>query len=143
MQTISRKTAEQIHQIGRRYADHISVEAAWDAAIADGYNLDWRWWEHLALFGAGYKGREYHVRRYRRWGQPNIDESGYIERSYNHADNTPERGVSMATREWEATYTGLMMLAAGNRPVVRLWGVEVGCGGDGEPVIVPVSAPQR
>ena len=133
---VSAEFAKKWFNLGRQYQNCGSRRAAIDKAIWDGHQIDC--WEKAAAFGAGQQGMKFEIKRWRRYGDIPTDREGWAAPSVNRADNNLEHGVSVATKEWEATWTGLHMRAAGTRKLVRFWGLQVGWGSDGEPVVLPV-----
>ena len=132
---VSVEFAKKWFDLGRQYQNCGSRRAAIDKAIWDGHQIDC--WEKAAAFGAGQQGIEFEIRRWRRYGDIPTDREGWAAPSINHADNEAERGVSVATREWERSIRGQFARCRA-RKLVRFWGLQVGWGSDGEPVVLPV-----
>ena len=130
---VSEKWAKKWYDLGTQYQDHSSRRSAIRAAIDDGHDIGC--WEAAAAFGAGYLGYEWQVQTWQRYGDIPIGYDGYAAPSMNHADNSPELGVSVAAGGWENSILREYVI---DRPIVTFRGIQVGHGGDGEPVVLPV-----
>lgn len=80
---------------------------------------------------------------YYRIGEPLMDASGYFYRpSYNFADERFEDGVSVVTDGWLNSLKSVFWNAADrckSKGIYSFRGIEIGRGGDDEPVVYPVS----
>lgn len=93
-------------------------------------------WEYGALLHAGFAGYIFDIIDCVRYGDIPVDYDGYPVQSMNYADNELERGVSIASPDWEKTISAMFIKS--DRPIINFKGIVVGYGSDGEPVVVPV-----
>lgn len=136
MQMVNAKYARKWYDIGTQYNDYTSNREAIKAAYSDGHTIDC--WESAAAFNAGRTGLPFAIKTWKRFGPIPVGSDGYVMPSHNFKDDEPERGVSVADEEWEASFAGQISKARQVREAVYFEGLQVGYGSDGEPVVLPI-----
>ena len=129
---VSEKYARKYYELGKKWGTY---DKYFEEATEEAMNMDG--WEAMAAFKAGARGYEFKIEEWERYGEMRVANDGYVNRSWNYADNTPEDGVSVATPEWEKTISG-MFIIAGAEKKIKVRGIQVGIGSDGEPAILPI-----
>lgn len=105
-------------------------------------------WEYVGL-GSEYPDWEIgEIKTYYRIGEPAIDRDGRYANSYNHADDRPEAGVSVATIGWLHSFKSVFFSsddeAIKRRGVYKIVGFELpNLGGDDEILIRPMDWAER
>lgn len=112
------------------------------------YNDDLQLWElesHAVEFiKMGYNGETPEEKVYYRIGEPKINHySGTYYDSHNFATDAKENGISVVTAEWLHSVKSVFFGAHTEevlkaRGVYKIRGIEIGKGGDGEPLIYAV-----
>lgn len=83
-----------------------------------------------------------------RIGEPRLSEGNSYYHSFNFADSRPEAGVSVVTEEWLHSLKSVFFGAHDNeklrcRGIYKIKGVQIGFGGDDEPVIYPTDFAEK
>lgn len=136
---VSKEFAEKWYNIGLKYKDEINVKAAIKAAIDGGNEIDC--WEACAAFRAGYKNYKFEIITYERYGDVGVGTDGYAIPSKNYMTNEYEDGVSVIDDEWAASVRGQVSIIeykAEKAKKIKVSGLHVGFGSDGEIVILPI-----
>ncbi len=117
-----------------------------DAAVKEMIYADelqlWELDSHAVEFiKMGYNGETPEEKVYYRIGEPRINHyNGTYYDSHNFADDTQENGISVVTTEWLHSVKSVFFGALtdeilNSRGVYKIRGIEIGKGGDGEPLI--------
>jgi hypothetical protein len=134
---VSKAFAEKWYNIGLGYQDEINVKSAIRTAIDHGNEIDC--WEACAAFRAGYKKYKFEILTYERFGDVGIGIDGYAIPSKNYMTNEYEDGVSVIDNDWATSIRGqVSIIEYGKTKKVKVSGLHVGYGSDGEIVILPV-----
>lgn len=113
------------------------------------YNDEFEMWEidsnAIEFVKMGYEGRTLpEEKTYYRIGEPRINHyNGTYYNSHNFADDKQESGISVVTTEWLQSLKSVFFGAHNDdtlkaRGIYKIRGIQIGIGGDGEPLIYAV-----
>jgi hypothetical protein len=138
----STQTVKKLFEFGNEcYEGGINDYAVLDKLNAMGFTDDISW--HLVAAGMKYGDRITTIEEkwWYRIGAPRICEEGdYYYCSFNFAEEKSEMGISVATSEWLESFKAIFFGAHDdeklkNRGIYKIKGIQIGFGGDDEPVI--------
>ena len=134
---VSENFARKWYNIGVEYANTgLTVKDAILSAYDDGKG-EVSCWESASAFRAGLNNIPFEIKQWTRYGKLPMGDDGFVARSVNHAQGEPEYGVSVTDQEWETSLRG-QISECRNRKAITFYGIQVGYGSDGEPVVLPI-----
>lgn len=137
----SEKVIRQLFEIGRACGqEEMTAYDVVDRLAEQGYASDDAY--DIAIAGMKYGDRiVIEEKIWYRIGEPALDWYGNCYKSsYNYADERPEDGISVVTIEWLHSLKSVFFGAHDdnklkNRGVYKIRGIQIGFGGDDEPVV--------
>lgn len=138
----SGKTVKRLFEIGKECEQKgMTASEVVDRLAELGFTNDEAY--NIAFAGMKYGDRITIIeeKNWYRIGEPAMDwYGGCYKSSYNYADGCPEEGISVVTTEWLHSLKSIFYGAHDDdklksRGVYRIKGVQIGFGGDDEPVI--------
>lgn len=145
----SGKTVKRLFELGKEYEQKGMTTSEVINCLAElGFESD----EACEIAFAGMKYGDRIAIEEKNWyriGEPAIDWYGdCYKNSYNYADERPEEGISVVTSKWLHSLKSVFFGAHDDatlksRGVYRIKGVQIGFGGDDEPVIYATDWAER
>lgn len=141
--SISEKTFHKIVEIAQSTKTDDEFNNAFVSAV-ETYGWKWITWFSPIMESArrGQTIPTYEIKTYYRIGEPQIDDCGnFYKPSYNFADQKYEYGISVVTKSWLNSLKSVFWnaeLRCKTHGIYSFRGVQIGVGGDDEPVVMPI-----